>query len=64
MKILWTSAQEGYLGGGSCSERTLIRYLDRSGNDVDRLIATKLTGSGLARGPWEVRQKIIGKIVK
>lgn len=64
MKILWTSAQEGYLGGGSCSERTLLRYLNRSGYQVDHVIATKLIGSGLARGPWEFRQKVIGKIMK
>lgn len=64
MKILWVSDKEGVLGGGSTSERTLLRYLVGTDHDLSHVVATALTGSVLAKGPFELRQKIMGKILK
>jgi glycosyltransferase involved in cell wall biosynthesis len=64
VNILWVSDKEGVRGGGSTSERVLLRYLEGTDHDVDHIVATSLKGSALARGPHETKQKILGKLLK
>lgn len=64
MNILWVSSKSNHPGGGSTSERTLIRYLHRTEHMVERIAADDLPGLRLIRGPFEVRQIATGKLLE
>lgn len=64
MKILWVSDKGPVHGGGSTSERILLNYMAKTDHDINHIVATELHGGSIARGPFELRMEILGKILK
>lgn len=62
MNILYVSSKTNHQGGGSTSERMLLRYLnDYTDHSIDHISAEIFKGSTIDIGPFEVRQLAIGK---